>query len=405
MVTYVGNRHPIQINFNVNIILILIPNRLEIVNKYKSPFLILVVVMFIFGCVRPFSPPEVNSQQSYLVVDGFLNTGSDTSVFLLSRTQNINQNDNPLIESGATVIVEKESGETSSFTEITNGKYILPPAQFDPARKYRLKIKTSNGSEYVSEFVIVTKTPPIDSITYKIEPVRNSVVFYANAHDAKNQTHFYRWKLEETWEYKATYASVLEVVDGKIILRNEDINTCWRTNRSANIILGSTIKQTNDIIKDLPVNIVPISTNKLYLKYSMMLKQYALSQEAFEYWTALSKTTQLTGSLFDPQPYLLTGNIKNTTNPEELVFGYFSASTEERKRIVIRPGLGSFPRCTEPDTITVQCGSLDVDCAYRTQKLLLNYYGKSSEFVTVANPECADCRVQGGTTKRPAFME
>lgn len=379
--------------------------RAKIVNKCKKPFLILVVIVFIFGCVRPFSPPEVNSQQSYLVVDGFLNTGSDTSVFLLSRTQNINQNDNPIIESGAIVSVEKESGETRLLTEISNGKYILPPAQFDPANKYRLKIKAANGSEYTSDYVIISKTPPIDSITYKVEPVRNSMVFYANAHDKQNQTHFYRWKLEETWEYRATYASVLEVVDGKIILRNEDINTCWRTNKSANIILGSTIKQTSDVIKDLPVNIVPISTNKLYFKYSMMLKQYALSQEAFEYWTALSKTTQLTGSLFDPQPYLLTGNIKSTTNPEELVFGYFSASTEEKKRIVINPGLGSFPRCTEPDTITVQCHSLDVDCAYRTQKLLLNYYGIGNEFVVVANPECADCRLQGGTTKRPVFME
>lgn len=374
-------------------------------NRHKITILIQLVITFMFGCVRPFSPPEISSQQSYLVVDGFLNTGSDTSIFMLSRTQNINQNDNPVIETGAAVSIEKESGETRSFTEISKGKYILPPGQFDPLRKYSLKIKTANGSEYTSDFVIVTKTPPIDSISYKVEPVRNSMVFYANAHDVLNQTHFYRWKLEETWEYQATYASVLEVVAGQIVLRNEDINRCWKTNKSANIILGSTIKQSSDVVKELPINVVPISSNKLYIKYSMLLKQYALSREAFEYLTALSKTTQLTGSLFDPQPYLLTGNIKCTTNPDELVFGYFSAGTEEKKRILISPGLGSFSRCTEPDTITVKCYSLDVDCAYRTQKLLLNYYGKSSEFVTVANPECADCRLQGGTTKRPSFMQ
>ena len=373
-------------------------------NKHKIHFVILLGILFLFGCVRPFSPPEINSQQSYLVIDGFLNTGSDTSVFLLSRTQNIKENNDPVIERGATLSVEKESGEVHLFTELSPGKYILPPSDFDLLHKYRLKLKTSNGSEYASEFVNITKTPPIDSITYKIEPVRNSVVFYANAHDAGNNTHFYRWKLEETWEYQATYASVLEVVDGKIVLRKQDINTCWRTIKPTNIILGSTIKQSSDIIKELPINIVPISTNKLYRKYSLLLRQYALSQEAFQYWTALSKTTQLTGSLFDPQPYLLTGNIKCLTNADELVFGYFAAGTEEKKRILISPGLGSFPRCADTDTLSVECHTLDSDCAYRTQQLLLNYHGKLNDSVTVANPECADCRLQGGTTSKPAFM-
>ena len=42
-------------------------------------FLIIVFLASLFtviGCVEPFSPPEVNSDEGYLVIDGFLNMGS-----------------------------------------------------------------------------------------------------------------------------------------------------------------------------------------------------------------------------------------------------------------------------------------------------------------------------------------
>ena len=367
--------------------------------------IVLVILAAVYSCVQPFSPPEISAPSSYLVVDGFLNTGQDSSFIELRRTQNINELVNPVVETGALLSVESENGEAYSFAEMTNGKYALPPRQFDQTGKYRLRIETSNGAEYLSEYVIVTKTPPLDSISYKIDPVRNAMVFYANAQDPQNKTHFYRWKFEETWEYESTYASALEVVGGEVVLRKENITRCWRTDKSSNIILGSTIKQTSDIIKELPINSVPISTNKLYIKYSILMKQYALSREAFEYWTTLSKTTQLTGSLFDPLPSLLTGNIRSTTNSADLVFGYFSASTEAKKRILIKPGLGAFPRCTEPDTLPIKCSSMEAECGLRTPLLLLSYWGARSDSVTAASADCTDCRLQGGTTMRPSFWE
>ncbi|MBE9462208.1 DUF4249 domain-containing protein [Dyadobacter subterraneus] len=373
-------------------------------NRYQKLFFILLVVFFIHGCIKQFSPPGIDTLEQNLVVDGFLNTGADTSIIQLSRTQNLSQTEEPVKETGAALSVEDESGTTFSFKETGAGKYILPPYGFDQGKKYRLRIKTAAGKEYLSEYVAVIKTPAIDSVSYKIEPVRNAVVFYANTHDPKNQTHFYRWSFEETWEYHATYASALEVIAGKVVLREKDINKCWQTFKSRNILLGSTIKQSSDIISEVPINIVPISTNKLYIKYSILLKQYALSSEAFEYWTTLAKTTELTGGLFDPTPFLLTGNIKSTINPSELVFGYFSAGTEEKKRILITPGLGSFPRCAKTDTIPIECRSLDELCALRTEQLLLTYHGKRSDSVTVASAECTDCRLRGGTTLKPAFM-
>ncbi|GGB76754.1 DUF4249 domain-containing protein [Dyadobacter sediminis] len=363
-----------------------------------------VLLIFMAGCIEPFSPPEVNSDENHLVVDGFFNvSGTDTSRIELRRTQNINQNTQPAIETGATVAVEQKEGGVYPFAESGNGMYVLPPRNYNTALQYRIRIKTRNGQEYLSEYVSVSQTPAIDSITYKLDAFQNAMVFYVNTHDAQNHTQFYRWKFEETWEYEATYYSALEVVNNAVVLRKDNINSCWSHKKSGSILLGSTVRLSDDIIKNLPLNTVPVSTNKLYIKYSLLVRQYGLSQKAFEYWTDLAKTTQGTGSLFDPQPSQVTGNIKNTADSKEPVFGYFSAATEETRRLTITPHLGVFPRCTEPDTLPIRCGGRDEECALNTTQLLLTYWGPRADSVLVASTECTDCRTNGGTTKRPSF--
>ncbi|WP_229254251.1 DUF4249 domain-containing protein [Dyadobacter sp. NIV53] len=355
----------------------------------------------VFGCIQPFSPPEINSPIQFLVVDGFLNIGSDTSKVELRYTQNTNDFSSYISETGARVSVASENGETYDFTEAGNGVYFLPPANMSGTVKYHLVVKTLNGKEYVSNDVAVITTPPIDSLGYRYDAGRDAVVISVNTHDPKNNTRFYRWKFEETFQYRAAYYSTLivDVINKTLVFRKDDINLCWKTNKSTNIMLGSTIKLSADEIRDLPLNVVPVNTNKFYIKYSILVKQYGLSQEAFEYWTDLAKTTQGTGSLFDPQPSQVTGNIKNTTDAKELVFGYFSASTVAAKRIFMTPGLGSYPRCDPPDTLTIG------EAISSPGAMLISYTGDRSEKVLSTSTGCADCRTQGGTTTKPPFWE
>ncbi|MCF2445607.1 DUF4249 domain-containing protein [Dyadobacter sp. CY345] len=360
---------------------------------------------FINGCVEPFSPPEVNTDEGYLVIDGFLNVGTDTSRIELSHTQNANATTPVIKESSAAVSVEEENGVTYDFVESGNGAYFLPPQQFNKTSKYRLRVKTAFGKEYLSDYVEVKDTPPIDNIEGKVDTRQDAMVMQVNTHDPANQTRFYRWKFEETWQYRSAFYSSIEIVkkpvgEGyEIVSRREDVNLCWRTLKSANILLGSTVKLSQDVIKDLPLTAVPIASNKLYIKYSILVKQYGLTQDAFEYWTGLAKTTEGTGSLFDPLPSQITGNIKNTTDAQDLVFGYFSASVEQKKRIFLTPNLGTFPRCNAPDTLTI-AEALEVPGS-----ILTNYFGPRSEFVLTTSQFCADCRAQGGTISKPSFWE
>jgi hypothetical protein len=364
--------------------------------------LLIVPALVIYSCIEPFSPPEVNNVETYLVVDGFLNIGGDSSTVTLRNTQNTNDDTAPIKELGAVVTAESENGESYTFTEMGNGVYKLPPVNANTATKYRLAIRRINGREYVSDYVQVSITPPIDSVSYRLDAGQNAMLIYVNTHDLNSNSRFYRWKFEETYEYRTAYYSGLERDYGKkeVVSRSEDVSLCWRTLESRDIKLGSTVKLSDNIIKEVPVNVIRIETNKLLYKYSILVKQYALSREAFEYWTDLAKTTQGTGTLFDPQPSQVTGNIKSKADPRELVFGYFSASTEASKRIFLNERLGSYARCTAPDTI-------EVAEVFETTGTLLSYYQDESgkDFLLSSSDFCADCRVQGGTIRRPPFWQ
>ena len=51
----------------------------------------------------------------------------------------------------------------------------------------------------------------------------------------------------------------------------------------------------------------------------------------------VDEQTSRTGSIFDPLPASLEGNIYNINQPNELALGYFGASAVSYKRIVIVP--------------------------------------------------------------------
>lgn len=369
--------------------------------RWASCGMLVVAGLVINSCIEPFSPPEVTNPGTYLVVDGFLNVSGDTSKIILSHTQAVNDGKQFEMEAGATIMAEAENGESYAFRDMGNGSYKLPPTTFNPDAKYRLRIRRFDGREYESDYVVVSKTPPIDSITYRVDEGRNAMMIYVNTHDPSNQTRFYRWNFEETYEYRMAYYSGLtrDYTTKQIVPRTDNVNVCWRTLASRDIKLGSTIKLSQDIIRELPINIVDIASNKLYFGYTILLKQYGLTREAFEYWTDLAKTTQGTGSLFDPQPSQVTGNIRAKADSKELVFGYFSAAQEQKKRIFIRETLGAYPRCVAPDTLTY-------DDAFNGSAVLLSFLmGPPKSGYLATSESCADCRSQGGTTKKPAFWD
>src|SRR5579863_8264332 len=139
------------------------------------------IALVCMGCQKLYQPNAISGSTNYLVVEGVINPGSDSTIIKLSRTVKINSKSTATPELGAIVTVENGQNAVYPIPEIGNGSYAYPGLNLDNNSQYRLRIKTSDGKEYLSDLVLVKITPPIDSVGFNIR--QDSLQIYANAHD------------------------------------------------------------------------------------------------------------------------------------------------------------------------------------------------------------------------------
>src|SRR5260221_3634204 len=197
----------------------------------KKPYKAYYLIIFALLCCRkPYNPPAIASPGSYLVVEGVIDSGNDSTFIKLSKTVNLNGKStvNPVL--GASVAVESDQNNSVPLLDVNgNGNYSSAPLNLPATQKYRLRINTSDGKQYLSDFIAVKPTPPIDSIGYVMQ--NGAVQLYLNTHDPANNTHYYRWEYTETWIFHSKYQSycVLDHNTNTIIHRtdNQTIYNCF----------------------------------------------------------------------------------------------------------------------------------------------------------------------------------
>ena len=295
----------------------------------KPPILVLIFLIFI-GCKKAFTPPNALSNTSkYLVIDGVINSGNDSTFIKLSRTKKFENGIVIDYETGAQVTVEGDANDTYPLTEISPGTYSAAPLNLNNARKYRLRIKTNGGKEYLSDFVVVKNAPPIDSIGFTAKP--SEVQIYANTHDATNSTKYYRWEYTEAWKFHSTFESFYDQQSPRIYY----IYYCYAKDTSSYIVLGSSAQLNNDEIYQAPITSITPSSEKIQIRYSIEVKQYALTNDAYSFWNNLHKNSETNGTIFDAQPSDNQTNYHCLTDPGELVVGYLSVGSVSKKRVFI----------------------------------------------------------------------
>lgn len=373
------------------------------------PLFIFFGILYV-SCKKNYNPPAINVDNRFLAIDGSLVNSIDSpSVFRLSRTTKLT--DSTLAyypETGAKVSVEDSSGGSFTFAETDAGNYTSNPLSLNLADKYRLKITTSSGEDYVSEYVPVKQTPPIDSISWQQQ---NDVNIYLDTHDPQNNTKYYRWDYVETWQYEAPLQAELSQNNGALFFVDSTNQTfdCWRNLNSSEILIGTSIALNQDLISKAPIAIVPQNSQKLSIRYSILVKQYAITPDAYQYYNILKKNTENLGSLFETQPTQLVGNIHSVKNPSEVVIGFFTASSVQEKRIFIYKNDVSNWNFLDSNR---DCGILITahDSLPNPAFYLFNYpdpdfypYYFSQSALYIARRECVDCRVKGGVNHKPSY--
>ena len=372
---------------------------------WKKISIFLLLLGTFYQCKDRFEPPVISSPNSYLVVEGFVNTGDGPTGFHLSRTAKLDDTSHIRPETGATITVENENAtEVYSIPESFNGDYVSDQLNINPSEKYLVRIRTAEGKEYVSDLLEAKSTPAIDSVYWRYN--NDGLTVYANTHDPLNNSQYYKWNFVETWEIHSPFISSLVYDNGLLIPRTNPnlLYACWTSLESTSIIINNTTGLSSDVVNLQPIIFIPRGSEKISVKYSILVNQQTISKEAYQYLLKMKKNSEELGTIFDPQPSELKGNIHSVSTPNEMVVGYLYASSVKQQRIFISntqlPDWDYFNGCA---TIFVSPDSLEF---YFGPKVIwpIAYVNipDRGDGVSGAVRGCIDCTMFG-TNIKPSF--
>ncbi len=354
------------------------------------------------GCISQFIP-ETAEDPDLLVVEGIITDQDEPNTIKLSRSQPLGERNSPIPVTGFSVTISDDLGNNYTLRETVAGSYQTDPANFRGivGRTYTLHLRNNasyNSLTYQSFPMEMKQVPPIDSIYYEKmaiqEKYKNSTPsegcqIYLNTHDPQNTCKFYRWEYSETWEFRLPYT-----------VPN---NICWISSNSDKINIKSTSSLAEDRINNYPLDFVSNTSDRLKVKYSILVNQYSLNEDEYVYWEKLQAIGEQVGGLYDITPASIPSNIWCNENPNESVLGYFSVSATKSKRLFIKDNFsGIINLYTDCIADTVFGGGPSPNQGISSWVIIDNFMPPYK--VYTYSKGCADCSVRG-TTQEPVFWK
>jgi len=302
-------------------------------------------IAMINSCVEPFSF-DSETFESALVVQATITDKMIQHEVLLYKTHPIDE-DEPIVETNATVLIIDDIGRSYPFVETAAGSYLAVDAfAAEPNRQYQLKITLSDGKKYTSSF---QSTPAVSSIErVYADRITNDqgfdgVSIIVDSNDPTNQAKYFRFQYEETYklivpEWK-TMDLIILVDDAPdcfvgTVQRPIDQLTCFvsPTRKTSGVLDVSNLSDSQII--GYSVRFISSENYKMASRYSILVRQLVQTREANAYFATLDKFNDAGGNIFSQsQTGFVEGNIKADTNVEEPVIGFFEVATLSEKRI------------------------------------------------------------------------
>jgi hypothetical protein len=280
------------------------------------------------SCIRNINLPFRNVAQQ-LVVEGFISTDVPPYTINLSYSGQFGNTyqagmDSEFFITDARVVIEDDHGDSTTCSWIANGTYQSTDSNFVGmvGRSYTLKIYLSNGKTYVSAAEKIVAVPPIDSVTavydstYITDIRPTQLIVSVNTHDPPATQNFYRWV---SFGYIPRYS-----------FGGYCCSLCEQFHPENQI----------SVLSDQFINgremLFPIYYSPIYWfgKHFVEIKQYSISQDGYLFWAQYLNQTNRTGSVLDPLPASLLGNIYNRADSTDLALGLFAASDVFTKKVV-----------------------------------------------------------------------
>ncbi len=352
-----------------------------------SPFFLL----FIYSCIDPVEP-EFELREGLVFVEGFASTSPGGSFVTINRSAVefgvyvVN------FQEGANVSFERVgTGEQVPLTEI-DGAYV-PPEEFvvAPGEQWKLNITLANGKRYESRPENVVRPVPITNLEVQYDPeIEFREIFggkFVPGHevllsfdDPPERENYYYWtyrtyenldlceKCRESVLREGECQPIGNLATGFPYFDYPCQTECWRIRFPESVTIFA-----DKFSNGKSVNKLSVGNLLLYTKEDMVVEvqQISLTPDGHQYYKVLKDIVDNNSGLNAPPPAALVGNMFNPDDPEDFIFGRFTAAgtstaaifidrtlisedaLETREPIELEPTLNSpFP---PPATVSAPC--------------------------------------------------
>ena len=305
--------------------------------KNKVSFYLSFLILGLTACLDEVKVP-INQKTEQLVVEGLVTNEAISYSIRLSATTQFGDVSARSPVAGALITVSDNENRNVIFRSVPEqaGLYQTNDRSFvgKPGNTYTMTIKLPDGRTYVSTPERMPSSVPIEKLSaefqQKDEQGRALELGYRvklDLRDQKNEENYYRWT---AWGVYTRISTGVPIGFGGAIC----CNTCWVVKEDKGLNLFADANLDGGLIRNRPVYFSPFY---FYGKHYVEVTQYAINRNAYQFWQKFRDQLNRSGTIFDPLPAAVLGNVANAANPADIALGYFEVASLSKKRLVI-PG-------------------------------------------------------------------
>jgi hypothetical protein len=211
-----------------------------------------------------------------------------------------------------------------------------------PGRSYHIEVTLANGKTYISAPQVMPEPIEIEELYFNIEsrqilsssdvlvdktfidifidtPLQNSSGGFSPI----------RWTVEEVYSFVDRSCGPMDPAETCYFIDPPDESEVliFKDEGGAqNHLNGFRVRSRQ---------LVPF--DEFTARHYFIVRQYTISEEAFDYWNKIDVVADQSGNLFDVQPAKVPGNIFEKDNERALVLGYFGVNGQNLVRTFITP--------------------------------------------------------------------
>ena len=273
----------------------------------KYLYLLILLILASTACKEvinldlPYNEPRI-------VIDGLITNLKEPYIITITKTSKYNYTyyESKIYIENALVIIHDDAGNKDTLQEISQGTYVTDTNRIvgTMGRLYTLEIQTLNDGNWISKPERMLPVPEIDSMYYERDKYdryeedlqRYKFMIYVDWQDPVNENNYYLRNISYNWGDK------------------------WQTNYNWNWVFDDKYLDGLYLKKSL------LQEDYGGVPFKVKLKQYSLTQSAFEFWNMVHEQTQLSDNDMTNSSIPLYGNVYNIENPSEFALGYFQVS-------------------------------------------------------------------------------